>query len=120
METEIMSDQDFSYWVIWIDDICGELAMDKNDLAKRKIEVVDKESFDAVVKERDELQSQRKTAVDMLNFRTKFKDIEIESLRMSVEFLRGLRIGYEQRLGIDSSEWLKHIEKEELKDEPQK
>lgn len=34
-------------WEIWIDDICGEIAMDKNDLARRKIEVVDKESFDA-------------------------------------------------------------------------
>ncbi len=44
---EIISDS--SEWEIWIDDVCGELAMRKTHLAKRKIEVVDKESFDKAI-----------------------------------------------------------------------
>lgn len=34
---------------------------------------------------------------------------ENESLQMSVDFLRGLRLSYEQRLGIDSSHWCKAL-----------
>lgn len=37
----------------------------------------------------------------------------VASLQMSVDFLRGLRLGYEQRLGIDSSVWTNALYEEE-------
>lgn len=37
---------------------------------------------------------------------------ENTSLKMSVDFLRGLRLSYEKKLGIDSSEWLAAVENE--------
>lgn len=36
-------------WEIWIDDLDGELAMGKNDMARRKVEVVEKEALDNLV-----------------------------------------------------------------------
>jgi len=40
-----MSEVETGEWEIWIDDVCGELAMTKGHLARRKISVVELEAF---------------------------------------------------------------------------
>lgn len=46
--------KDTGLWEIWIDNLDGNLAMRKTQMAKRKIEVVELEVFDRALEQRDQ------------------------------------------------------------------
>lgn len=85
-----MSELETGEWEIWIDNVCGELAMTKTDLARRKVLVVEAEVFEKIA------QSEKawiKRTQDEYQVRCAMADV-ILKLREEVERLKALTEPY--------------------------
>lgn len=88
----MITENDTGVWEIWIDDVNGELAMEKDDGAARKIEVVERSVFNEVLFERDAKQRPLGEQVLTLTIENDKLKKQIAELKNEIQDLR-----YEQR-----------------------